>query len=171
MRLFFFKIITIIQMTLFTVSVKCQQKDYSYLPSCYHDAKIEKDTLEIDSIGSVLASTITSDDLDVALTKYDIPANLLKESSYRLAAFSADMHAARWKNNSNMISRKKYSSGNAAIIDLRLHMRIENIYMQVLVICDGASIYELMFFSDTNDKKIFNDLLKRIRDHQCLDKM
>lgn len=44
----------------------------------------------------------------------------------------------------------------------------EDIYLQIIIICDKEKVYEIMCFRDTNDKTHFDALIKNIKEKSWL---
>ncbi len=154
---------------LFTkISLSQQNVDYSYLIACFKDPAIDSFNTDIDGIGEIKSINYTSDSVEAALSFYDIPQDKKNKSTGKLAQVATDRHIQTWKNNSKIILYDKYKVGLANIIDLRLHLLIEDIYMQVIIISEKNKIYELTSFRDTVDKAFFDKLNEKVKKKTCL---
>lgn len=143
--------------------------DYSYLIDCLNNSAKENGERNIDGIGEVKEFSLNSNELhETGLLYFNIPKNKKSKSLLKLAQSVSNDYTTTWKNNSKIIINKEYETPYACIIDLRLHIKIENIYMQVIIINDGEKIYQIMCFRDTNDEEYFNSLVEKTRNHNCL---
>jgi hypothetical protein len=165
------KLLLLLFVTHFGTSVYCQENNnFSYLIQCFNKSAPDTSEIEVEGIGDVNYISLGADDTDAGLNYYSIPLNKRKKSAGKLAELASDMHKEIWKNNSRTIVRKTYKTGTASIIDLRLLLLIENIYFQVIVICDidNGMIYETMLFSDTDDPVKFDSSIKSVTEKTCL---
>lgn len=149
--------------------VSAQEKDSSFF--LFHcGGYINRDTavVEIKGIGEVKSISYVFADLEeTGWTYYFVPENKRTQSASKLSQLLADTHKEIWKNNSRIVTREKLQVGDACIIDLRLHILIEDIYMQVLAISEPGKLYEVMCFRDTNDKAYFDRMVDNIKKKQC----
>jgi hypothetical protein len=144
-------------------------KSYDYLIQCFKNSKIDTADIEINGLGSVRTIDFNSNEMEeTGLTCYTVPKNMQNKSPSKLSEIAADMHIQTWKNNSRVIKKIKYNSGAASVIDLRLHILIEDIYIQVIIIGDDNNMYEVMSIKDTNDYHHFDTLTKKIMERSCL---
>lgn len=166
-RLIFLLIIAI---TGYCTKVYSQQKNDSlFLFKCPVNAETDTAEIEIEGIGEIKAIFYSLQDLEeTGWTYYFVPENKQNTAASKLARLLADMHIQTWKNNSRVVELKKSQAGNASIIDVRLHILIEDIYMQVIAVSEKGELYEIMTFRDTNDKDYFNSVADNVRKKNCL---
>lgn len=159
-----------ILLVLYCMQVDAQdKKNYSYLPSCFASEGIDTAQIEIDGMGEVTVLDYTSATLkETGLMTYIIPAKKQDKSPAKLAMTATQFHVKLWKNNSKVVAKNEIKLEDAAMVDLRLHMLIENIYLQVITICQGDKIYQVSCFRDTNDTTHFDSLVKKIQEKSCL---
>ena len=160
-----------IVITLFFSNFSFGQKNqnYSYVLDCFKNSTTENGERNIDGIGNVKEISLNSNELsETGLLYFKIPKNKKNKSLLELAQLVANDYIKTWKNNSKIILNKRYENTNASIIDLRLHMIIEDIDMQVIIINDGEKIYQIMCFRNTTDEKYFDSLLDKINGQNCL---
>lgn len=157
--------------TLFLSNFSFGQKslNYSYLIDCFKNSATENGERNIDGIGNVEETSLNSNELsETGLIYFKIPKNRKNKSLLKLAQSVSSDYIKTWKNNSKIIRNNKYENDNACIIDLRLHIKIENIYMQVIIINDGEKIYQIMCFRDSEDEEYFDSLVEKTRNQNCL---
>lgn len=160
-----------ILITLFLSNFSFGQKsqNYSYLIDCFKNSATENGERNIDGIGNVEETSLNSNELtETGLIYFKIPKNRKNKSLLKLAQSVSNDYIKTWKNNSKIISNNKYENDNACIIDLRLHIKIENIYMQIIIINDGEKIYQIMCFRDSEDEEYFDSLVEKTRNQNCL---
>ena len=143
--------------------------DFSWLLRCFNGGPVDSFEIEIDGIGTVMTRHLASDSvkMEAALFYYDIPAAQRRKSGKKLAGHAAHFQIKTWKNNSKLLLYKQYRIGEAIIVDARLHLLIEDIYLQVVVVLENNRVYEIDHFEDTNDKRIFDELTEKIRKKIC----
>lgn len=145
------------------------QKNYQYLPACFNTKGIDTAQIEIDGIGEVEVIDYSSDSLEeTGLMIYNIPEKKRGRSLAKLAMTATQFHVKLWKNNSKVLAKNEIPLEAAAIVDLRLHMLIENIYLQIVTICEGDTIYHVSVFRDTNDGKYFDEVVAKLKEKKCL---
>jgi hypothetical protein len=142
--------------------------NFSYLKKCFKNSSIDSFKNQIDGIGEVMFYSVTSDSVESMLNYYFIPKDKQSKKRRKLAELAANRQIETWKNNSNIILNKKYETDFASFIDLRLHMIIENIYLQVIIVCEDNMVYEIDCFRDENDKAFFDDQTRKIQKKNCL---
>jgi len=146
-----------------------QSKSYDYLIQCFKNSKVDTADIEIIGLGPVKAIEFSSNEMEeTGLTYYVVPKNKQNKSSSKLSEIAADNQIQTWKNNSRVIKKDKYDLRETTVIDLRLYMLIENIYMQIIIISDNNKMYEVMCFKDTNDHTHFDTLTNKIMKKNCL---
>ncbi len=146
-----------------------QQNSYAYLLKCFSRPSGDSFITKIKGIGDVIMHSAVADGLkEAGLTYYTIPAEKLAEPSKKLAAIVANLQISHWKRKSEMISNEASDSGTVSFADVRLHLLVENIYMQILVICDGERIYELDIYIDPYNKDTFDKVTAAIKNKECL---
>ncbi|MET0637947.1 MAG: hypothetical protein ABWZ25_18085 [Chitinophagaceae bacterium] len=142
---------------------------YDYLKACPGINLVDTTILEIDGIGEVEVFGFGIDKYDeAALNIYRIPPGKRNKNPLKILNFAVDTHIQTWKNNSKILLNKIHSVGKVRVSDLRLHIKIENIYMHVLTILDGDTIYQILSFPDNYSESDFDALTKKILTHQCL---
>jgi len=148
----------------------CQNSNnYKYLITCFKNSNIDSSQREIKGIGNVQTISFESHELEeTGLTYYEIPLRKRNKPASKLTQLAAEQWVETWKNNSRIELYEKFAIGESHIVDLRLHMLIEDIYVQLIFICDKEKIYEIMCFRDINDEIHFNTLSKNIKDKVCL---
>ena len=161
-------VVAITTLFLHTISFAQTNHDYSYLLKCFSNPAIDSFKTAIDGIGEIESINYSSDNVESGLSFFDIPQNKQSKSIKKLAQVAASRHIQTWKNNSRIVLNKQYTEGTASIVDLRFHLLIEDIYMQVIIICENKRIYELTTFRDTGDKTFFNILTEKVRMKKCL---
>ena len=145
------------------------QKNYQYLPGCFNAKGIDTAQIEIDGIGEVDVMDYSSDSLEeTGLMIYTIPEKKRDRSLAKLAMTATQFHVKLWKNNSKVLAKNEIPLEGAAMVDLRMHMLIENIYLQIVTICEGGSIYQVSVFRDTNDGKYFDEVVAKLKNKKCL---
>jgi hypothetical protein len=145
------------------------QKNYQYLPGCFNSKGIDTAQIGIDGIGEVDVMDYSSDSLEeTGLMIYRVPEKKRDRSAAKLAMAATQFHVKLWKNNSKVITKNELPLEGAAMVDLRLHMLIENIYLQIVTICEGDTIYQVSCFRDTNDTKYFDQVVALLREKKCL---
>ncbi|WP_298306143.1 hypothetical protein [Flavobacterium sp.] len=166
---YFITFLTITTLLTSNFSFGQNSKNYSYLIDCFKNSSTEKGERTINGIGNVEEIALSSNELnETGLLYFEIPKNKKGKSLVKLAELVTNDYVITWKNNSKVLLNQKYENTNACIIDLRLHIKIENIYMQVIVINDGEKIYQIMCFRDTADDTYFNSLIVKIKEQNCL---
>lgn len=146
-----------------------QQKNYSYLLKCFNRPSGDSFATKIKGIGDVMMHSAVADNLkEAGLTYYAIPSARKSDPSKKLAAIAANLQISNWKRKSETISNDESDSGAVAFVDVRLHLLVENIYMQILVICDGERIYELDIYIDPYNKDTFDKVTAAIKNKECL---
>ncbi len=124
--------------------------------------------MDIAGIGKVNSVVLAAEGLQSpGLTYFEIPKESQSLKSSKVAKIVADYHKNTWKSNSKLLSNKQYHSGRVSINDLRLHLNKENTDVQILIINEGATVYELTSFGDKDKKDTFNSLLMKIQQYQC----
>jgi hypothetical protein len=98
---------------------------------------------------------------------YSIPASKQSKSVKKLAALAANLQISTWKNNSSIVLYNQSGTDTAYFVDVRLHMIIENIYLQVLIICEKNRVYEIDCFKDDYDKNYFDKITAAIKGKGC----
>ena len=148
----------------------CQNSNnFEYLISCFKNSHIDSSEREIKGIGNVRTISFESHELqETGLTYYEVPLKKRNKPASELAQLASDQYVQTWKNNSRIEQYEKFAIGESSIVDLRLHILIEDIYLQIIFICDEEKIYEIMCFRGINDKTYFNKLTKKIKDKSCL---
>ena len=145
-----------------------EKKDYRYLPGCFDKDGIDTAQIEIDGFGEVTAMDYFSASLEeTGLMLYTIPAKKQGKPAAKNAMTATQFHVKLWKNNSRTVAKNEIQLEGVAMVDLRLHMLIENIYLQIITICEGDKIYQLSCFRDTNDTKHFDALLAKLKEKKC----
>jgi hypothetical protein len=145
------------------------QKNYQYLPACFNAKGIDTAQIEIDGIGEVEVMDYSSDSLEeTGLMIYRVPEKKRDKSLAKLAMTATQFHVKLWKNNSKVLVKNEMQLDGAAMVDLRLHMLIENIYLQIVTICEGDTIYQLSIFRDTNDTAYFDKVVATLKEKKCL---
>jgi hypothetical protein len=143
--------------------------NFEYIITCLKDSKIDSSQKEIKGIGKVQAINLEATELkETGLSYYKIPLKTKVKPAARLARLAADQYIQTWKNNSRVELNEEFSVENSSVVDLRLHLLIEDIYVQIIVICDKENIYEIICFRDTNDNPHFDALSKKIKNKSCL---
>ena len=142
---------------------------FSYLVSCFKNSSIDSFEVQIDGIGAVMTHNLTSDNVktEAILTYYDIPVNKRSKSTKKLAGLAANRQIETWKNNSKLLHYKESKNASSIIIDVRLHIIIEDIYLQVLVILENDRVFEIDHFQDKNDPVNFDRLTEQIKNKNC----
>jgi hypothetical protein len=149
--------------------VNGQVKNYNYLINCFDATSREINELEIEKIGVVKAiSLVAIKNQEIGLLYFEIPNKVKKLTSSKLAELASNQHIKTWKNNSYVISNKKHNNDTVSIIDLRLHMKIESINMQVITVCDSDKIYAIISFNESDDEAQFDLLIANIVKEKCL---
>lgn len=148
----------------------CQNaNNYEYLIACFKTPNIDSFEREIKGIGKVEAVSLESEELkETGLTYYEIPSKKKNKPSSKLAQLAAEQYIQTWKNNSRVKLYEAFAIGKSSIVDLRLHIIIEDIYVQIMFICDEGKIYEIMCFRAIYDTPHFDALSKKIKDKFCL---
>lgn len=157
-------------LVLLTIPAVAQwQKNYQYLPGCFNTKGIDTAQIEIDGIGEVVVMDYSSDTLEeTGLMVYQVPEKKRDKSLAKLAMTATQFHVKLWKSNSKVLAKNEIPLEGAAMVDLRLHMLIENIYLQIITICEGDTIYQLSCFRDTNDTKYFDQVVAALKEKKCL---
>lgn len=146
-----------------------KSQNYSYLIDCFKNSATENGERNIDGIGNVEEISLNSNELsETGLLYFKIPKNKKNKSLLKVTQYVSNDYIKTWVNNSKIIHNKIYENDKAFIIDLRLHIKIENIYMQVIIINDGEKIYQIMCFKDSEDEEYFNSLVEKIRNQNCI---
>lgn len=162
-----FFIVTTLFLSNFSFGQKSQ--NYNYLIDCFKNSTTENGKRNIDGIGDVEEISLNSNELsETGLIYFKIPKNKKNKPLLKLAQSVSNDYIKTWKNNSKIICNKSYENANACIIDLRLHMRIEDIYMQVIILNDGEKIYQIMCFRNSEEEEYFSSLVEKIRNQNCL---
>lgn len=148
----------------------CQESTgYTYLLHCYPNAIKDSFEVDIKGFGEIpLHSLMPDTAADVSIYYYSIPNHAAGKSRQKNAKSAAGLQIDTWKNNSRIIYSRQTDDGQVTIIDTRLHILIEDIYMQSIVICDGTTIYEIDSILDTNEKDFFDGLVEKLRERKCL---
>lgn len=115
----------------------------------------------------LMHSMASADTQEIGLFYYIIPDKARGKSNEKLARLAAGFQTETWKNNSRIVSSKQYNDGPVTIVDTRLHLLIEDIYLQVIIICDGMMVFEIDSFRDTHDSVFFDRLLNKVRKKDC----
>jgi hypothetical protein len=137
--------------------------------NCFKNSNIDSSEREIKGIGNVRIISFESRELEeTGMSYYEIPSGKRNKPASKLTQLAAVQWVETWKNNSRFELYEKLVIGEASIVDLRLHILIENIYVQLIFICDKEKIYEIMCFRDKNDEIHFNRLSKEIKEKVCL---
>lgn len=146
-----------------------KKSSYEYLIDCFKEATAEKGERTIEGIGEIEEVAVSSTKLEeTGLLYFTIPANKRSKSFSKMAQLVANDFIKTWKNNSKIISNTKFENTNATIIELQLHILIEDIYMNIIIVNDGEKIYQIMCIRDTENNKDFKLLLDKIQDQSCL---
>jgi hypothetical protein len=146
-----------------------ESKSYDYLIGCFTNPVTESEEIEIDKIGTVKPISLSSAELgEIGLFYYDVPKDKTSLSVSKLAQFAAKFHIDTWVNNSKIIKNDEQKIGAVYMIDLRLHMLLEDIYMQVITISEKGKIYQVISFADTDDyQSKFDALLEKVIKKNC----
>jgi hypothetical protein len=133
------------------------------------NANVDSFEVEIDGLGDVMTYNFTSDSLkgEILLTYYEIPLSKRSKSDSKLAELAANKQIDIWKNNSKIVGRNVTKNGSAIITDVRLHMLIEDFYMQVIIIVDKNQVFEFTHIQDKNDIAAFDKLAGQIGKKDC----
>jgi hypothetical protein len=145
------------------------KKDYSYLRSCFSATGIDTAQMEIDGFGEVFVLDYNSDTLEeTGLMVFTVPPKKQDKTLSKLAMTATQFHVKLWKNNSNVVAKNEIQLEGASMVDLRLHMLIENIYLQVITIAEGDKIYQVSCFRDTNETAFFDAMVNKLKEKKCL---
>lgn len=163
-------VLLLIAITGFCTKVYSQQKgDSLFLYKCAENAEADTAEVEIDGIGEIKAIMYNFSNLEeTGWTYYYIPENKKKTAASKLSRLLADMHIETWKNNSRIVVLNRSRVGDAGMVDVRLHILIEDIYMQVIAVSEKGELYEVMCIRDTNDKAYFDSVAENIKKKTCL---
>jgi hypothetical protein len=160
---------TICLLLISNLAISQEAKSYDYLIGCFKNPVTESEEIEIDKIGTVKPISLSSDELgEIGLFYYDIPKDKTSLSISKLAQFATKFHIDTWVNNSKIIMNDEKKIGAACIIDLRLHMLLEDIYMQVITVSEKGKIYQVISFADTDDyQSKFDSLQEKVIKKDC----
>ena len=163
-------LISLTLLMLFFNPLNGQNSDnYEYLIACFKNSNIDTSDREIKGIGKVQIISLESHELEeTGLAYYEIPVKKRDKAVSKLTRIAANQYIETWKNNSRIEQYEKFAIGESSIVDLRLHILIENIYVQIIFICDEKTLYEIICFRDINDETHFNALSKKVKDKSCL---
>lgn len=143
--------------------------NYAYLKNCFSNGPIDSFEIEVTNLGEIMSYNLTGDStIDVLFTYFRVPDDKLDMKLTKIAELAAERQKDTWKNNSKLVYYKKTETASATIIDYRLHVLIEDIYMQVIVISEREWVYEIDCFRDKNEKKFFDGLTRKVMDKDCL---
>jgi len=144
------------------------QSKHAYLLDCFSKKAIDTFETEIDNIGEIVNYGVESENVeDVGMIYYDIPKSKQSISLKRLVTYAANRQISTWKNNSKIIYNKQTEVDGAIISDVRLHLLIEDIYMQVIVVCEKEKVYEISCIRDKNEAAFFDKLTDKVRKKKC----
>lgn len=142
--------------------------NHTFLLDCFKNSPVDSFEIEIKKLGELMSYNYEGDSAtETGLSWFTIPEEKRSMKRSKIAELAAARQTETWKNNSKIIFYERTETGAASIIDLRLHLLIEDIYFQVLIICEKDRVYEIDCFRDTNDKICFDNLARRIKTGKC----
>jgi hypothetical protein len=165
------KVLTLVSLLTFCNTQKTYSQDnknYEYLIKCSNTGNPDSSDIEVKGFGMVNSISISYDIEETGLTYYNVPAKSQKKSPSKQAEIAAANQMETWKNNSRIVRKDKKDLEGICIIDLRMRLVIENIYLQVIIISDHGRMYEIMCFRDKNDENHFDSLTRKVLEKNCL---
>jgi hypothetical protein len=155
--------------TILHYSANAQDKDYAYLLQCFNHPTDTLKEVEIKGMGTVDMYSFEADSLvETGVTCYNIPGSKSSKPKEKLAEIAANLQISTWKNNSRIAYYKKWATADAAFVDVRLHLLIEDIYFQVVIIVNKGKVYEVDCFRDTNETKTFDGITASLNKMECI---
>jgi len=161
------KLLLALLFTAATASSKAQSS-YTYLLDCFKQSKIDTFETEIDHIGEVINYVVESQRIEeLGMIYYAIPKDKQSIPLKKMAVYAAARQIDTWKNNSKLIYKKQTEADDVVISDVRLHILLEDLYMQVIVVCEKGNVYEITCIRDKNDIVLFDSFLKKVTQKEC----
>jgi hypothetical protein len=159
-------LLLIMAISLSLQAANAQTDSYAYLLECFVPEE-ENGVYEFEELGEITTYARASEQIEGGLMYYAIPVDKKKLSQKKIIEIASERHINTWKNNSKILSKKIFDDGGVTFADVRLHLLIEDIYIQVVIAYERDTVYEIIAFSDSSDPIFFDSLTELVKKKQC----
>ena len=144
---------------------------YFYLINCYDDFQngmVNEFDVEINEIGTVRwKSAYSRSNSDAGVEYFEVPENKLNLSPDTLLKKIVNHYIKRWEGDTSMANYKRMKLNGCPVVDFRVNLVPDNVKCQVLIIYESGIIYILESMTKSKSGKIFNKIVKKIKNKDC----